>query len=154
MPVSGTGPQSARIGVRSAEWQRRDRAEGGASRGRGGREPTVQLVGVDDLRTPGGAPRLGAGRRVVAVGDGWSSATGLSCPARSSSRHDGRAAGKLFVDQLLGPNADAAIIEELVALQARGSRACRAVPSRRAGSEAAGAGFIAVGGSLTPNGRR
>ena len=45
---------------------------------------------------------------------------------------------KLFGDRLLGPNADAAIIEGLTALRREGTGACRAVPRGRAGAQTPG----------------
>jgi len=57
---------------------------------------------------------------------------------------------KLLVDRLLGPNADAAIIEHLVAVRAAGGEP--AVPFRvdKRVLKPRVAGFLAVGGSLTP----
>jgi multimeric flavodoxin WrbA len=57
---------------------------------------------------------------------------------------------KLLVDRLLGPNADAAIIEQLVALRRGGTEP--AVPFRvdERVLKPRVAGFLAVGGSLTP----
>jgi multimeric flavodoxin WrbA len=57
---------------------------------------------------------------------------------------------KLLVDRLLGPNADAAIIEQLVALRRSGTEP--AVPFRvdERVLRPRVAGFLAVGGSLTP----
>jgi multimeric flavodoxin WrbA len=57
---------------------------------------------------------------------------------------------KLLVDRLLGPNADAAIIEHLVAVKAAGGEP--AVPFRvdERVLKPRVAGFLAVGGSLTP----
>lgn len=57
---------------------------------------------------------------------------------------------KLLVDRLLGPNADAAIIEQLVALRRAGAEP--AVPFRvdERVLRPRVAGFMAVGGSLTP----
>ena len=57
---------------------------------------------------------------------------------------------KLLVDRLLGPNADAAIIEQLVALRRAGTEP--AVPFRvdERVLKPRVAGFLAVGGSLTP----
>jgi multimeric flavodoxin WrbA len=57
---------------------------------------------------------------------------------------------KLLVDRLLGPNADAAIIEHLVAVTAAGGQP--AVPFRvdERVLKPRVAGFLAVGGSLTP----
>jgi multimeric flavodoxin WrbA len=57
---------------------------------------------------------------------------------------------KLLVDRLLGPNADAAIVEHLVALRRAGSEP--AVPFRvdERVLKSRVAGFLAVGGSLTP----
>jgi catechol 2,3-dioxygenase-like lactoylglutathione lyase family enzyme/multimeric flavodoxin WrbA len=57
---------------------------------------------------------------------------------------------KLLVDRLLGPNADAAIIEQLVALRRDGNEP--SVPFRvdERVLKPRVAGFIAVGGSLTP----
>ncbi|MFF5288364.1 flavodoxin family protein [Paractinoplanes globisporus] len=57
---------------------------------------------------------------------------------------------KLLVDRLLGPNADAAIIEQLVALRRAGTEP--AVPFRvdERVLRPRVAGFLAVGGSLTP----
>src|SRR4051812_26440442 len=57
---------------------------------------------------------------------------------------------KLLVDRLLGPNADAAIIEQLVAVRRAGNEP--AVPFRvdERVLRPRVAGFLAVGGSLTP----
>jgi multimeric flavodoxin WrbA len=57
---------------------------------------------------------------------------------------------KLVVDRLLGPNADAAIVEQLVALRRNGTEP--AVPFRvdERVLKPRVAGFLAVGGSLTP----
>jgi hypothetical protein len=57
---------------------------------------------------------------------------------------------KVLVDRLLGPNADAAIIEQLVALRRAGTEP--AVPFRvdERVLRPRVAGFLAVGGSLTP----
>ncbi|GAA2634593.1 hypothetical protein Adu01nite_57220 [Paractinoplanes durhamensis] len=57
---------------------------------------------------------------------------------------------KLLVDRLLGPNADAAIIEQLVAVRRSGSEPV--VPFRvdERVLKPRVAGFLAVGGSLTP----
>jgi multimeric flavodoxin WrbA len=58
---------------------------------------------------------------------------------------------KLLVDRLLGPNADAAIIEHLVAVRAAGAEPT--VPFRvdERVLKPRVAGFLAVGGSLTPH---
>ena len=56
---------------------------------------------------------------------------------------------KLFVDRLLGPNADAAIIDGLLALRRRGREPAVPFHVDERVLKARVAGFLAVGGSLT-----
>src|SRR4029077_9489773 len=111
----------------------------------------VELVRLDELRLPSGAAE-GAEpgdawwlweRRV-----GWD---GLIVSTRITGRPVA-ARLKLFGDRLLGPNADAAIIEGLTALRREGREP--AVPFRvdERALKARVAAFLAVGGSLSSQG--
>ncbi len=108
---------------------------------------TVELVRVDDLRIP-------AGPDAREPDDAWwlwerlVECDGLIVSSPIMSRTMA-ARLKLLVDHLLGPNADAAIIEELAAVKRAGGEP--AVPFRvdERVLKPRVAGFIAVGGSLT-----
>jgi multimeric flavodoxin WrbA len=108
----------------------------------------VELVRLDDLRLPSGAAE-GA-----EPDDGWwlwdrlVGCDGLIVSTPIISRTVA-ARLKLFGDKMLGPNADAAIIEGLLALRRQGHEP--AVPFRvdERVLKPRVAGFLAVGGSLT-----
>jgi multimeric flavodoxin WrbA len=108
----------------------------------------VELVRLDELRLPSGAAE-GA-----EPDDGWwlwerlVGCDGLIVSSPIISRTVA-ARLKLFGDRMLGPNADAAIIEGLLALRRQGQEP--AVPFRvdERVLKPRVAGFIAVGGSLT-----
>ncbi len=107
----------------------------------------VELVRVDDLRIP-------AGPDALEPDDAWwlwerlVECDGLIVSSPIISRTMA-ARLKLLVDHLLGPNADAAIIEELAAVRRAGGEPT--VPFRvdERVLKPRVAGFIAVGGSLT-----
>jgi multimeric flavodoxin WrbA len=107
----------------------------------------VELVRLDDLRIPSGPDAPGPDdlwwywERLVQA-----DALVVSTPIISRTV---AARLKLLADRLLGPNADAAIIEELVRIRRAGSEP--AVPFRvdERVLRPRVAGFIAVGGSLT-----
>jgi multimeric flavodoxin WrbA len=109
----------------------------------------VQLVRLDELRLPSG------GAEGAEPDDAWwlwerlVECDGLIVSTPIMSRTV-TARLKLLGDRLLGPNADAAIIEGLLALRARGQEP--AVPFRvdERVLKPRVAGFLAVGGSLTP----
>jgi multimeric flavodoxin WrbA len=102
----------------------------------------VQLVRLTDLDLDGDADLDWLWERLVEC-DGLV----VSTPIMSRTI---AARLKLLVDRLLGPNADAAIIEQLVALRRAGTEP--AVPFRvdERVLRPRVAGFLAVGGSLTP----
>jgi multimeric flavodoxin WrbA len=109
---------------------------------------TVELVRLDELR-------LSSGPDAAAPDDGWwfwerlMAADGfiVACPIVSRTI-TGRL--KLLMDKLLGPNADRAIVEKLIAMREAGEEPV--VPFRldERVLRPRVAGFIAVGGSLTP----
>jgi multimeric flavodoxin WrbA len=109
----------------------------------------VELVRLDDLRLPSGAAEA------AEPDDGWwlwerlVACDGLIVSTPIISRTVA-ARLKLFGDRMLGPNADAAIIEGLLALRRQGREP--AVPFRvdERVLKPRVAGFLAVGGSLTP----
>jgi multimeric flavodoxin WrbA len=108
----------------------------------------VELVRLDELRLPGGAAEA------AEPDDGWwlwerlIACDGLIVSTPIISRTVA-ARLKLFGDKMLGPNADAAIIEALLALRRQGREP--AVPFRvdERVLKPRVAGFLAVGGSLT-----
>ena len=109
----------------------------------------VELVRLDELRLPSGAAEA------TEPDDGWwlwerlIGCDGLIVSTPIISRTVA-ARLKLFGDKLLGPNADAAIIEGLLELRRQGREP--AVPFRvdERVLKPRVAGFLAVGGSLTP----
>lgn len=103
----------------------------------------VQLVRLDELRLDGDDDDLPWLWELLVESDGLI----VSTPIMSRTM---AARLKLMVDRLLGPNADAAIIEQLVALRRAGTEP--AVPFRvdERVLRPRVAGFLAVGGSLTP----
>jgi multimeric flavodoxin WrbA len=108
----------------------------------------VELVRLDELRLPSG------GAEATEPDDAWwlwdrlAECDGLIVSTPIMSRTVA-ARLKLLGDRLLGPNADAAIIEGLLALRNQGQEP--AVPFRVDGRvlKPRVAGFLAVGGSLT-----
>ena len=108
----------------------------------------VELVRLDELRLPSGAAEA------AEPDDGWwlwerlIACDGLIVSTPIISRTVA-ARLKLFGDRMLGPNADAAIIEGLLALRRQGREP--AVPFRvdERVLKPRVAGFLAVGGSLT-----
>lgn len=108
---------------------------------------TVELVRLEELSLPSGPP--------TEPDDAWwfwerlMAADGLVVASPIVSRTiTGRL--KVLMDRLLGPNADRAIVERLIAMRAAGEEP--AVPFRldERVLRPRVAGFIAVGGSLTP----
>jgi len=114
-----------------------------------GEGAAVELVRLDELRLPSG------GAEDTEPDDAWwlwdrlAECDGLIVSTPIMSRTV-TARLKLLGDRLLGPNADAAIIEGLLALRNQGQEP--AVPFRIDGRvlKPRVAGFLAVGGSLTP----
>jgi multimeric flavodoxin WrbA len=122
-----------------------------ALRAAAGEGAAVELVRLDELRLP----RRAAGDDAAAEqDDGWwlwdrlVECDGLIVSTPIISRTVA-ASLKLVIDRLLGPNADAAIIEGLLALRQEGREP--AVPFRvdERVLKPRVAGFLAVGGSLT-----
>ena len=113
----------------------------------------VELVRLDELRLPSGTLPDGTGE-AAEPDDGWwlwerlIACDGLIVSTPIISRTVA-ARLKLFGDKMLGPNADAAIIEGLLALRRQGQEP--AVPFRvdERVLKPRVAGFLAVGGSLT-----
>jgi multimeric flavodoxin WrbA len=113
----------------------------------------VELVRLDELRLPSGARPDGTGESAE-PDDGWwlwerlIGCDGLIVSTPIISRTVA-ARLKLFGDRMLGPNADAAIIENLLALRRQGHEPV--VPFRvdERVLKPRVAGFLAVGGSLT-----
>jgi multimeric flavodoxin WrbA len=114
-----------------------------------GEGAAVELVRLDELRLPSG------GAEATEPDDAWwlwdrlAECDGLIVSTPIMSRTVA-ARLKLLGDRLLGPNADAAIIEGLLALRNQGQEP--AVPFRidERVLKPRVAGFLAVGGSLTP----
>ncbi|HEY2267573.1 MAG TPA: NAD(P)H-dependent oxidoreductase [Streptosporangiaceae bacterium] len=114
----------------------------------------VELVRLDELRLPSGALPGGAGEAAEPDDGEWLWERLIVCDGLIVSTpiisRTVAARLKLFGDRMLGPNADAAIIEGLLALRRRGQEP--AVPFRvdERVLKPRVAGFLAVGGSLTP----
>jgi multimeric flavodoxin WrbA len=114
----------------------------------------VELVRLDELRLPSSA-LLDSTGEAAEPDDGWwlwerlIACDGLIVSTPVISRTVA-ARLKLFGDRMLGPNADAAIIEGLLALRRQGQEP--AVPFRvdERVLKPRVAGFLSVGGSLTP----
>jgi multimeric flavodoxin WrbA len=114
----------------------------------------VELVRLDDLRLPSGPSDPSGAAEATEQDDGWwlwerlIGCDGLIVSTPIISRTVA-ARLKLFGDKMLGPNADAAIIEGLLALRREGREP--AVPFRvdERVLKPRVAGFLAVGGSLT-----
>jgi multimeric flavodoxin WrbA len=119
-----------------------------ALRAAGDQGAEVELVRLDELRLPSGSAEA------AEPDDGWwlwerlVECDGLIVSTPIISRTVA-ARLKLFIDRLLGPNADAAIIDGLLALRRQGREP--AVPFRvdERVLKPRVAGFLAVGGSLT-----
>jgi multimeric flavodoxin WrbA len=109
----------------------------------------VRLVRLDELRLPSGAAEAAEPDDAWWLWDQLAGCDGLIVSTPIMSRTVA-ARLKLLGDRLLGPNADAAIIEGLLALRAQGKEP--AVPFRvdERVLKPRVAGFLAVGGSLTP----
>jgi multimeric flavodoxin WrbA/Zn-finger nucleic acid-binding protein len=113
-----------------------------------GQGAEVELVRLDELRLPSGVAEA------AEPDDGWwlwerlVECDGMIVSTPIISRTVA-ARLKLFIDRLLGPNADAAIIDGLLALRRQGQEP--AVPFRvdERVLKPRVAGFLAVGGSLT-----
>jgi multimeric flavodoxin WrbA len=108
----------------------------------------VQLVRLDELRLPSGAAEGAEPDDAWWLWERLVECDGLIVSTPIISRTVA-ARLKLFGDRLLGPNADAAIIEGLMALRSQGREP--AVPFRvdERVLKPRVAGFLAVGGSLT-----
>ena len=109
----------------------------------------VELVRLDELRLPSGAAEAAEPDDAWWLWERLMGCDGLVVSTPIISRTV-TARLKLVVDRLLGPNADTAIIEELLALREQGQEP--AVPFRvdERVLKPRVAGFLAVGGSLTP----
>jgi multimeric flavodoxin WrbA len=109
----------------------------------------VALVRLDELRLPSGAAEAAEPDDAWWLWEQLAGCDGLIVSTPIMSRTVA-ARLKLLGDRLLGPNADAAIIEGLLALRAQGQEP--AVPFRvdERVLKPRVAGFLAVGGSLTP----
>jgi multimeric flavodoxin WrbA len=148
MPVSGTANRVLGLGCGqphgSAEILLKSALRAAEAAG-----AAVELVRLDELRLPSGAAEA------AEPDDGWwlwerlVGCDGLIVSTPIISRTVA-ARLKLFGDRMLGPNADAAIIEGLLALRRQGQEP--AVPFRvdERVLKPRVAGFLAVGGSLTP----
>jgi multimeric flavodoxin WrbA len=108
----------------------------------------VELVRLDELRLPSGAAEAAEPDDAWWLWDRLAECDGLIVSTPIISRTVA-ARLKLLGDRLLGPNADAAIIEGLLALRDQGQEP--AVPFRvdERVLKPRVAGFLAVGGSLT-----
>jgi multimeric flavodoxin WrbA len=109
----------------------------------------VRLVRLDELRLPSGGAELAEPDDAPWLWQQLADCDGLIVSTPIMSRTVA-ARLKLLGDRLLGPNADAAIIEGLLELRAQGQEP--AVPFRvdERVLKPRVAGFLAVGGSLTP----
>jgi multimeric flavodoxin WrbA len=109
----------------------------------------VRLARLDELRLPSGAAEAAEPDDAWWLWEQLADCDGLIVSTPIMSRTVA-ARLKLLGDRLLGPNADAAIIEGLLALRARGQQPT--VPFRvdERVLKPRVAGFLAVGGSLTP----
>ena len=106
----------------------------------------VELVRLDELRLPSGAAEGAEPDDAWWLWERLVGCDGLIVSTPIISRTVA-ARLKLFGDRLLGPNADAAIIEGLTALRREGRGACRPVPRGRAGAQIPG-GRLPRGGRL------
>ncbi|MBV9830786.1 MAG: NAD(P)H-dependent oxidoreductase [Marmoricola sp.] len=108
----------------------------------------VDLVRLDDLALPV-SPQDGAPDDVWWLWDRILDADALVVSAPIFSRCV-PASLKVVMDRLLGPNADRAIVEKMLALQAAGEQPAMPFRLDERVLKDRVAGFIAVGGSLTP----
>ena len=108
----------------------------------------AELVRLDELRLPSGAAEAAEPDDAWWLWERLVECDGLIVSTPIISRTVA-ARLKLFIDRLLGPNADAAIIDGLLALRSQGREP--AVPFRvdERVLKPRVAGFLAVGGSLT-----
>ena len=144
--AASTEPARAGARVRSARTaapRSCSRRRSGRRRGRGA---DVELVRLDELRLPSGTAEGAEPDDAWWLWERLVDCDGLIVSTPIMSRTVA-ARLKLLGDRLLGPNADAAIIEGLLALRASGTGAGRPLPRRRAGAEAAG-GRLPRGGRL------
>jgi multimeric flavodoxin WrbA len=147
MPASGTGRKVLGLGCGrprgSAEILLKAALRAAEDKG-----AEVELVRLEELRLPGSVTESGEPDDAWWLWDHLVECDGLivSTPIMSRTL---AAPLKVLVDRLLGPNADAAIIEGLLALRRQGREP--AVPFRVDGRvlKPRVAGFLAVGGSLT-----
>jgi multimeric flavodoxin WrbA len=108
----------------------------------------VELIRLDDLHLP-------SGPEPAEPDDAWwfwerlLDADGLIVSAPILSRTM-PARLKLLVDRLLGPNADRAIVEQILQMRAAGQKPVFAFRADERVLKPRIAGFIAVGGALTP----
>ena len=109
----------------------------------------VELVRLDELRLPSGSAEAAEPDDAWWLWDRLVECDGLIVSTPIMNRTVA-ARLKLFVDRVLGPNADTAIIEGLLALRTQGQEPV--VPFRvdERVMKPRVAGFLAVGGSLTP----
>lgn len=118
----------------------------------------IRLVRLDDLRLPATTGATAAADGAADTGStddaGWfwdrlleADALVVSTPILTRSIP---ARLKLLVDQLLGPNADAAIVAEILRLRSAGEEPVFAFRADERVLKPRVAGFIAVGGALTP----
>jgi multimeric flavodoxin WrbA len=109
----------------------------------------VELVRLDEIRLPSGAAEAAEPDDAWWLWERLVECDGLIVSTPIISRTVA-ARLKLLVDRLLGPNADAAIIDGLLTLQRQG---CQPIVPFRVDERVLKprvAGFLAVGGSLTP----
>lgn len=109
---------------------------------------SVQLIRLDDLALPT-SPRDGEPDDVWWVWDRILDADALVVSAPIFSRCV-PARLKVVMDRLLGPNADRAIVEKMLSLRASGEEPAMPFRLDERVLKDRVAGFIAVGGSLTP----
>src|SRR5215471_2985419 len=112
------------------------------------RGATVELVRLDDLRLPSGRAEPSAPDDADWLWERLVECDGLIVSTPIITRTVA-ARLKLLGDRLLGPNADAAIIEGLLALERDGRRPEVAFRVDPRVLKPRVAGFLAVGGSLT-----
>jgi multimeric flavodoxin WrbA len=148
MPASGTGRKVLGLGCGrprgSAEILLKAALRAAEEKG-----AEVELVRLDELRLPDSVPESDEPDDAWWLWDRLAECDGLIVSTPIMSRTVA-ARLKLLVDRLLGPNADAAVIDGLLALRRQGRKP--AVPFRvdERVLKPRVAGFLAVGGSLTP----
>ena len=148
MPVSGTGRTVLGLGCGQPHGSAEILLKA-ALRAAEGEGADVQLVRLDELRLPSGAAEGAEPDDAWWLWERLVECDGLIVSTPIISRTVA-ARLKLFGDRLLGPNADAAIIAGLMSLRRQGREP--AVPFRvdERVLKPRVAGFLAVGGSLTP----